>query len=371
LVNYPQNIQVCNGALQETTNDGGGVSSLAMYPKQPFDFAGRTGSIVFDVSNNSQGNHAAWPELWVTDQPVPDPFTHESTWLSAPRNGFGIRFAGCTDSGGNANGCFPDGNNGLGVDSAVTADNYSLNDSFNGGSLKVIGYHDVLKSGPGQMNHYEVQVAQNDIEVYGTNPFSGTWNPSVDPLVHLASIPNVNLNFSRGLVWLEDVHYNADKFNTQRTNTFTWNDIGFDGPVLPRDLAFDAADNNVPVSNIDGTGTPGINTAWTVQPNSSINLAVPGVNGVANAAGALVTFNFYAETVLGTLNVAVNGHAISIPWPYPDVTEDSDRTVAIPVPLADVVTGNNTLTFYTTGSYALDIMNVDLILQGADGIVNP
>ena len=72
----------------------GTVTSLAAYPRQPFDFAGRTGTIVFDVSNDSQGTHMAWPELWVTDQPVPDPFVHEGPG-GQPRNGFGIRFAGC------------------------------------------------------------------------------------------------------------------------------------------------------------------------------------------------------------------------------------------------------------------------------------
>ena len=56
-VNYPRNIQICNGQLVTTVNDGGSVTSLAMYPRQPFDFAGRTGTIVFDVSNDSGGSH--------------------------------------------------------------------------------------------------------------------------------------------------------------------------------------------------------------------------------------------------------------------------------------------------------------------------
>ena len=50
-----------------------------MYPKQPFDIAGRTGTIAFDVSDDSHGNHRAWPELWYTDQPVPAPFDHFSS----------------------------------------------------------------------------------------------------------------------------------------------------------------------------------------------------------------------------------------------------------------------------------------------------
>ena len=49
-----------------------------MYVKQPFNFAGRTGTISFDVSNDTEGTHSTWPELWVTDTPKPTPFTHFS-----------------------------------------------------------------------------------------------------------------------------------------------------------------------------------------------------------------------------------------------------------------------------------------------------
>jgi hypothetical protein len=368
LVSYPANIQICNGQLVDTVNDGGGVTSLAMYPRQPFDFAGRTGTIVFTVSNDTQGSHSAWPELWVTDQPVPDPFTHEASWQSLPRNGFGVRFAGCTDRTGAGATCSI-GQAGVGVDSAITVKNYVGNDSFSGGTLKVIGYGSVTKSRPGQMNHYEIRVSQSQIEVFGTDAYSGRLNLAATPLVHLATIPNVNLGFTRGLVWLEDVHYNGDKFNTERLNTFRWGNLGFDGPVLPRDLGFDVPDNSVPLGNATGIGLPGIGTAWVVHPNSSINLTVHGVAGVRAASGALLTYNFYPVGVAPiTLNVRVNGHAISLAWPYPDRTVDSPRTIGIAVPLADVVTGNDTVTF-SAGNYVLDVMNIDLILQGAGGTI--
>lgn len=362
-VNYPANVQVCNSQLVTTVDDGGTVSSLGVYPKQPFDFANRTGTITFDVSNDSQGSHAAWPELWVTDQPVPDPFLHESSLQSQPRNGFAIRFAGCTDSSGNANTC-PDGSNGLGVDSAAVINNYAVADTFNGtGNLSVIGDQDVLKSGPGQMNRYQVHVSQNRIDVYGTNAY--TPGQTVPPLKHISTITGFSLGFTRGLVWLEDAHYNGNKFNTQGTHAFHWDNVGFDGPVLARDLAFDAPDNNAPDNNIAGGGAVGIDASYDVPPNGSFNLTVPGVTGVANAAGALLTFNFYSESVI-PLNVSVNGHNVSIAWPYPDQVTYSPRTIAIPVPLADIVTGNNTVTF-SAGNYLEQVANVDLIMQGAGG----
>jgi hypothetical protein len=355
LVSPPNDIQICNGHLVDTVNDGGTVTSLAMYPKQPFDFAGRTGTIVFDVSNNSQGSHAAWPELWMSDQPVPDPFTHEGAG-GLPQNGFGIRFAGCTP-GGSCSGT-------AGVDSAVVVTNHVANDSFFGGNLVVSDLAHVKESLPGQMNHYEVRVSQSQIDVYGTNAFSGLLNLAVTPLVHLATISNANLNFSRGLVWLEDVHYNGDKFNTQRLNTFLWSNFGFDGPVLPRDLAFDVPDNNVPdLSTQAGPSVVATDTGYYVARGASRTLTVAGVTGIAKAAGALLTFDYMPSKQPATLTVAVNGYSITVP-----ATSDS---LAVPVPLSEITTGNNLVTFTTTASYAINVMNVDLVLQGAGGVVPP
>src|SRR4030088_3047939 len=95
----PHDVVVCDGQLREATNDtasetfeAGTVTVLAMYPKQPFDFAGRTGTIGFDISNDTHGTHAAWPEVWLTDKPVPAPFNHFDSGIPPPQHGFGIRF---------------------------------------------------------------------------------------------------------------------------------------------------------------------------------------------------------------------------------------------------------------------------------------
>jgi hypothetical protein len=350
LVSPPDDVQVCDGRLVDTVNDGGTVTALAMYPKQPFDFAGRTGIIAFDVSNDSQGSHAAWPELWMSDQPVPVPFIHEGLG-NLPQNGFGIRFAGCSSGP-----CLGTAS----VDSAVVVTNHVANDSFFGGSLVVHDLASVKESQPGQMNHYEVQVSQHQIEVYATNAFSGTLNLAVTPLVHIATIPNLNLNFTRGLVWLEDAHYNANKFNTQRLHTFFWDDLEFDGPVLPRDLGFDVPDNHAPDNSAQaGPSVTAADTGYFVASGTSRHLTVPGVTGVAEARGALLTFDYRTSSEPATLTVAVNGHTIT-------VTASSD-TLGVPVPLSDINTGNNTVTF-TAGNYGMNVMNIDLIMQGAGGI---
>jgi hypothetical protein len=337
----PNDVFICNGQLVEGQNDGGSVTALTMYPKQPFDFAGRTGKVTFDVSNDSQGNHAAWPEFWITDKPVPSPFAHEDSFKSLPQNGLGIRFAGY--SGGTC----PEGSGYVGVDSAITISNYVENDTFNGGDLNINGLDCVRKStSASNLNHYEIDVAQNQIDVYGTD--AGT----TSPLKHLTSISNVNLSFTRGLIWIEDAHYNADKFNSQGTHSFTWDNVGFDGPVLPQDRTYDVPDNSMP------------NLGYFVPAGTTKSFTIPGV-GLTNATGALLTYGFYVQSAPFTMAYTLNGHSHTLAWPYPYTLTFSPMTLGIPLVLGEVIVGANTLT--VTPPVNMHIFNVDIVMVGAGG----
>lgn len=349
-------VYICNGQLVEGFNDLGNVATLAMYPKQPFDFAGRTGKVVFDVSNDSEGNHSAWPEFWITDKPVPAPFTHEGTYISQPANGLGIRFAGFAGGNGQATTC-PEGDGYLGIDSAVIVRNYVISDTFNGANIGLSGNDCVKKSsGPGQFNHYEIDISQNQIDIYGTD--AGT----VSPLKHLSKIPNANLSLTRGLIWVEEAHYNGDKFGNQGTHEFSWDNVGFDGPLLPRDLAYDVNDNVV------GSGSQ-VTLGWGVNANTTHSFIFNNVVNPTQAVGALLTFNYWAESAPFSFGYSVNGHSYSFPWPYADNVSFSPRTIGIPLNLADLQVGTNTIGVTPTAS--LNIFNVDLIMQAAGGIIPP
>lgn len=369
VVQPPGDVIVCNGQLREATNDGTGVTALAMYPKQPFDFADRTGTITFDVSNDSQGMHTAWPELWMSDQPVPVPFTHFSSWIAAPRNGFGLRLGGVTGPGeGNhiAAACPIDSNTRWTISSVVVARNYAIDDEDNFGTIKVVPLDCVISpSGPDSLNHVEVRVSQNQIDVYATD--AGT----LAPLHHLATVPNANLTFSRGLIWLEDVHYNANKFgfHNQREHTFAWDNVGFDGPLLARDLAFDVPDAQTPV----GSNYPDqVNLGWAEAANTLKPQTVKGVSGTSAAAAAILTFNFVPTgQTPPSLEYVVNGHPHSVAWPYSDAPCSgctTMRTLAVPVPLGDIVEGTNIVG--VSASEAMMYGNMDLILVGAGGVVS-
>ncbi len=368
----PNDVAICDGRLVEAQTDNGNVTSLAMYPKQPFDIAGRTGTIVFDVSDDSHGNHRAWPELWYTDRPVPVPFVHFSSLQSVPHNGFGVRFAAFCPA--NVPGCGdrfvcrdePADVNVVTVDSAVVVNDYVSDDSFTDANKGTISVKQVgcvkASSGPGDMNHFELRVSPNEIDVYGTDA------GKTSPVKKIAIISNMKLTLTRGLVWLEDAHYNGNKDGPdQGTHTFTWDNVGFDGPLLPRDLAFDVLDRLQPVG-------PLLNLGWAIFPTDPAPLAltVSGVYGQARASAAFVTLNYttYRKVTLGyRLN---RGAWHTRRWPFGACyTQNAvllcgTKTIALPVPLSDVVPGTNTIELSSTDATA--VYNVDLILKGAAGL---
>jgi hypothetical protein len=365
-VRAPNDVIICNGQVREATNDNpsgvfeaGNVTVLAMYPKQPFDWAGRTGTVAFDVSNDSHGSHAAWPEFWITDKPIPAPFAHFATWKTLPQFGLGVRFGGFVDANGQETTC-PEGAGYLGVDSAIVINNYIGNDTADGGNLALHGYDCVKKAtGPGQMNHYEVRVSQSQIDVYGTD--AGT----TSPLKHLSSITNAGLGFTRGLVWIEDVHYNADKADptnpaaSQRQHTFAWDNVAFDGPFTYKDLSFDALDNTS--QNSDGT----VNLGKLSGPNQSASWNVLGMPANPTAAAVRVLFNFFHYDPPSVLNVTVNGHAHPTPWPYPETLGYTWRTFAVSIPLTDLVAGTNVVTLGADLAIASSNVNIVLVDAGA------
>lgn len=361
----PNDIVICNGQLREASNDNisgnfddGNVTILAMYPKQPFDFAGRTGTVSFDVSNDTQGNHAAWPEFWMTNLPVPAPFAHFNSWQALPQFGFGIRFDGFLDTFGNGGACPGGSPSHVGVGSFILINNYIGNDSDNSGNtISAHGYNCVVAStGPGNMNHFEVQVSQNQIDVYGTD--AGV-TPTAANLKHLATILNVNLGFTRGLVWIDDVHYNADKGSTpsQRQHTFSWDNVAFDGPFTYRDFSYDALDNTAPGSN------GSVNLAKFSAANAASSWNVAGLPANPQAASARVLFNFNNETdpVPTAINVTVNGHVHSTPWPYPDSNTYTWRTFAVTIPLTDLVAGTNVVTIGSNQPQITSNVNIVLV----------
>ena len=338
----PNDVRICNGQMLESVNDGGGEVNLNTYPKQPFDFAGRTGRVVFDVSANSDGTHGAWPEFVITDKPVPG--VRRSITGDNPPSGFnqvGFSLDGCSAG--------PGGTTGVGT-VFVTRNGVYSEQAFSRTGC-------VTKGSSQAMNHFELQISQNHLEVWGTDAGSTT-------LKKLAQADNLGLTFTKGLVWLNDVHYNARKAvepcqcGTQFNHTFAWDNLGFDGPKTYRDLGFDVADANVPGKS-SSTGDATRRTGYMIG-TGPVTFNVNGVRRDQTPTGALVVLNTYSFGAT-IPSISINGGPwINTAWPSWG-SQMHWMAMAIPVPVDQIHDGNNTLTF-KSGDGTTTIANISIIL---------
>jgi len=362
----PDDVVVCNGQLREALDDQGHVVTLAMYPKQPFDFEGRTGTVSFDVSNDTQGIHSAWPEFWFTDAPVPAPFTHSvpCDFCSVPRHGFGIRMS--IDSYAGNHGLCPNGGD---VDRWGAAELEIVRDwvpeerSFGHPNVRIFSCVKASPGPNGPLNHLELRISQNQIELWGSDAGSSV-------LRLMTRWSNVNLSVTRGLVWLEDTHYNATKGNCQSTrkpcqtqHTFTWDNLAFDGPFTYRDFSYDALDALVPHS--DGS----VDLAKYAAPNQTTSWNVLNMPSNPQAAAARVLFNFIPANwqAAKTLIVTVNGNQHPTAWPYPSsLSQGWWKTLAVTIPVTDLVAGTNVVQIGSVDQPVI-VSNVNLVLVNVTG----
>ena len=209
----------------------------------------------------------------------------------------------------------------------------------------------------GITNHVELKISQNQIDVYATD--AGVV-PSPSTLRRIAVITNANLSLTRGLIWLEDVHYNADKGGSpsQKQHTFVWDNVAFDGPFTYRDFSYDALDANqlkaaTSTVNLGKFSPPNQTASWNV-------LNIPA-NPQADAVRVLFNFNNEFSAVPTVLNVTVNGHAHSTPWPYPDKLTNTWRTFAVTIPITDLVPGTNVVQLGSDQPMVTSNVNIVLV----------
>ncbi len=333
-VTAPNDVKICNGRVYEAVSDQGGQTTLAMYPKQPFDIAGRTGTVTFDVSADSGGPHNAWPEFWWTDQPVPAPHGHLASQAPYAANSFGFAVDGCAD-------------NQTGVGNMMITRNFVEQD------IPFTSVGCINKGSPtGGLNHFEVRINANRAEVWASDPGSTA--------VRLIAFADVAMPLTRGVIWMEDIHYNACKpgFGVpQCDHTFAWDNVGFDGPTPYRDLTFDVQDALTPSSE------GGVNLGYRVTTDVT-GVTAPGVYWTQTPTKQFVAFNWYPWDA-SVPSVRVNGGAWhDTPWPF-----DSEtfvwRTIAVPVSLSEIHSGSNTIEFKYPTATGTVVSNVNVILIAA------
>lgn len=313
--------------LNEVYDDQGDFAFNGMRIRQPFDFTGRTGTIMFDVDakvNPYNLGHGWWVEMWVTEDPSPLPYHEAPGVVSYPRNGIGINFQGL-------NTC-PQGREATEISRVFVTNNYSILHDIPGWELT----HDpdparCFKIADTKLNRIKVLINKSQLEVWASDDDDPT------NLHHIATAPTIDLPFERGYVTLQHSQYNARKDgNVTGEQTYRWDNVGFDGPAYLTPRAYEVPDNTLP--DIDGTG--GHMYGYQLTDTKFTTLPLKGVD-LTNAMSATFDFSFLADSGR-SLVYRFNGgpqHTFTVP----DFDREGLRGFSTDVPLSELVSGDNTL----------------------------
>jgi hypothetical protein len=349
--------------------------------RQPFDFAGRTGKIVFDVDAASGGNLSGWVGIDITQDPVPAPTFREFENFEpgpVPRNGLMMKWSEICGQG----------NNYVTLGNVMVYRDYAptmVTPTFNvtGGNC--------AKTQLGSLNHFEVRVSQTQLEIYGSD-FSND-NGNTFPNFRRLYAANINLGFTRGYVHVSARNHATVKYGFGEDWVFHWDNIGFDGPALPAGRGYEIPNNNTSTTH-DGAamrnlgyqlhdGTVSGKPAGMYNPSTRIApFSIAGVN-LTGVVDARLTLNAFFNTI---------GHTASTSWGLSyrfnggtlrtrmlTALEVQSLNIAgsagnvalvIDVPVGDVAGGANTLELLPIGApmdLVPSIANIDLVLGVASG----
>ena len=365
LICDPETALASNHLLVATAAQNYGQNSYRI--RQPFDFAGRTGKIVFDA----EGYNSAllgWVSVEVTEDPIPGPSfdtpgvgNDEGSVL--PKNAFEVQFQNTCDGYVTV----PS----VGLRMLIVYDNYV------GTFLKPMDKPVCPTTKQGNVNHFEVTVSKTKIEVFGTDysPDGATFG--TPQLMFSAS---VNLPFSRGYVNITTHNHATKKYsvnNALDSWVARWDNVGFDGPVIPSAREYDAPDSLV-MGMATGSTVPVTNIGYRVAdvadgPNPALHFAGVDPSGAKSARLALSAYYLVSDkTAQYVLRFRLNGGT----WHDRPLSASESGIIngmsqgqiaeMIDVPLTDLVAGDNTLEFVTVNvpqNYPPVVSNISLILD--------
>jgi hypothetical protein len=384
----PNDVRTCEGVgvdgtvsrqLHEVFDDQGDFALHSFMARQPFDFTGRTGKLVFDVDakqNPYNQGHGWWNEVWITEAPGPLPHDEATGGVfTYPRRGIGIQF---TRQGAELE--LPaDGSwwgNAVGrvivVDDDRVIHDYRYYDGFDDDGEEVN-----FRARDAALNHVEIRISQDRLEV---------WVSDVDDpgtTRRRAAVGNLDLGFSRGYVHLQHAQFDARIDGMPgceagvpgtcptSSQTYRWDNIAFDGPRYPLLRAYDVADNAeiVGQETLPGRSEPEdvyrLGYFFTDEVGAYV-FTLAGVD-TEDARGALLDFNLYTRTGR-QLDYRFNDgptHTFTVP---PGVAPEDDevlRTFSVEVPLGELRSGDNTLSVQMAPPYGdiEAIGNLDLSLH--------
>lgn len=337
--------------------------------RQPFDFAGRTGKIVFDAEGYTV-QLLGWISLEVSEDPAPTPSfalgspdTANDEGSVIPRNAFELQFM--NNCAGTADAPL------VGLRSVLVVKDYVQTEIL-------LPQQVCLKTKQGNLNHFEVTVSQNKIEVFGT-PFSADGAEWEKPV--LLQSADVSLPFTRGYVSITAHNHATLKYtDNPKVDAWVarWDNVAFDGPKLTSDREYEVPDSLVDTKQ--PFGTEQVKTiAYLVADSAATphdTLHIPGVDPTGMSKARLALSGWYHsgdKSATYGLKYRFNGGAWhDRPFNAGEITVLTDSRVqgsitqVIDVPIKDLVKGDNTLEFLAVNilqDYPPAVSNIDLILS--------
>ena len=321
--------------------------------RQPFDFANRTGTIVFDADPGLP--EGIGPPGWISVELTEDPTAVPSYAMALndeggakPRNGFELQIR--RSQGGNV--------------SNISADRLHVFKEHAGTDIECNG--EFIKVSPGHFNRFELRVSPERVTLSASD-FSAN-GTDFGALKQLCDKP-VASEFTRGYVHISMHNHASDKYANTDAVISRWDNVGFDGPVVSSWREYDVPDSK----RISGSE---MDIGYTLCTNEAAPaLTFPGVDldGASSARLAATVWYLVQDAPADaiTFRYRVNGKAwhdhVLTPGEAMSLENQSLGTIehTLDVPVAELVAGDNRLELQsanTSTNYCPVAANVTLLL---------
>jgi hypothetical protein len=350
----------------EGFHDNTSFNYLSARIRQPFDFAGRTGIVQWEADARTSGSHGWWVETWITEEPLPGANLHIDQLVTS-KNAVGIVLS--LNCGAPSPVDSTAGSGKVGVAEIVVVQDWIYTqayDPFAGpqANARCVGTEQ------GSLNTLQFHISQNRVEVWSSHA-GGT------ELERIAEA-DVDLPFSRGYVGISHVHYNAEKAEVTSFQGYQWARAAFDGPQLTPPRAYQIPDSLSVTGSTDCPEPEAYRISYGVTDGTAYDLG-EGIESPkplvfadvdpAGGVGARLNFNTTYVAAGDTLRFRFNGGAWH-DWVVPAINTTWERQgFSIPVPVEDLVTGDNTLELDTNSVPfnmplgSMQVANIDLEIE--------
>jgi len=349
--------------LMAVASQNYGLNSIRV--RQPFDFAGRTGTIGCDVDATMINGLFGWASIEITEDPIPTPNFTDFEYGPLPRSALELQFD----------------HDGCGAPGLISLKNVLVFKDFAVTKLGGAGQPTCFATQRGHLNRIRIHVSQKKVEVLASD-FSADGLTFAAPKPVFSSA--MDLPFSRGWVHFSGHNHATIKYGGDDSWILRWDNLGFDGPKLMNFREYDVPDSGKPAT-VDGHS--GLNVAYqfddTGLSDCCPSAAVPSLSfdnvDLTDVTKATLTFTSYylnwpqADVTKYALRYRFNGRGFIDRALTPGeiaalLVKGQVGTLnqSIDVPLTELQNGTNTLELVTSNvdlTYKPAVVNVGLVLQ--------